>query len=327
MSVADRAAGPLAAQSGALLEPSEAPGRVLVPYGQGRSRGLDAGELGAHGAAMDPPVALGLPVVPGLTVPAGASASLGEPDTAEAAVGLVEQLAGRRIGDTGRPLLLRLSASAPTEIAGLPPDLACLGVTSGNADDLCAVIGRAEALYEVWAATVRMIAEYALGVSGAELDDALLDTPEPRARVEALLSLVARHGSRPFPDDPAQQLALAARALLARWDSPRARRSRRAQRLPAGLSLALHVQALRIGPARLRATARRSAAIRRPGGSPPRAPSSGACAPSHRCWCCSSPCRSSSPCSSGPTSPRSSRSKAPISSSGWARPHWCCSAC
>ncbi|UOB08496.1 PEP-utilizing enzyme [Streptomyces sp. HP-A2021] len=249
MSVADRAAGPLAAQSGALLEPSEAPGRVLVPYGQGRSRGLDAGELGAHGAAMDRLVALGLPVVPGLTVPAGASASLGEPDTAEAAVGLVEQLAGRRIGDTGRPLLLRLSASAPTEIAGLPPDLACLGVTSGNADDLCAVIGRAEALYEVWAATVRMIAEYALGVSGAELDDALLDTPEPRARVEALLSLVARHGSRPFPDDPAQQLALAARALLARWDSPRARRSRRAQRLPAGLSLALHVQALRIGPA------------------------------------------------------------------------------
>ncbi|CAM5412582.1 Crotonobetainyl-CoA reductase [Streptomyces violarus] len=248
MSVADRAAGPLA-QSGAPLAPSEAPGRVLVPYGQGRIRGLDADELGAHGAAMDRLVALGLPVVPGLTVPAGASTSLGEPGTAEAAVDLVEQLSGRRIGDAGRPLLLRLSASAPTEIAGLPPDLACLGVTSGNADDLGAVIGRTEALHEVWAATVRMVAEYALDVSGAVLDDALLDTPEPRARVEALLALVARHGSQPFPDDPAQQLALAARALLARWDSPRARRSRRAQRLPADLTLALHVQALRIGPA------------------------------------------------------------------------------
>ncbi|MDK1346924.1 PEP-utilizing enzyme [Streptomyces sp. 378] len=248
MSVADREAGPLA-QSGAPLASSEVPGRVLVPYGQGRIRGLDADELGAHGAAMDRLVALGLPVVPGLTVPAGASASLGEDDTAEAAVGLVEQLSGRRIGDVARPLLLRLSASAPTEIAGLPPDLACLGVTSDNADDLCAVIGRAEALYEVWAATVRMIAEYALDVSGAVLDDALLDTPGPRARVEALLTLVARHGSQPFPDDPAQQLALAARALLARWDSPRARRSRRAQRLPADLTLALHVQALRIGPA------------------------------------------------------------------------------
>ncbi|MBE4733359.1 pyruvate, phosphate dikinase [Streptomyces sp. ND05-3B] len=228
---------------------SEAPGRVLVPYGQGRIRGLDAVELGVHGAAMDGLVALGLPVVPGLTVPAGASTSLCEPGTARAAVDLIEQLSGRRIGDAGRPLLLRLSASAPTEIAGLPPDLACLGVTPSAADDLCAVIGRADALHEVWAAGVRMIAEYALDVPGATLDDLLLDTPEPRARVEALLSLVARHGSRPFPDDPAQQLALAARALLARWDSPRARRSRKAQRLPADLGIALHVQALRIGPA------------------------------------------------------------------------------
>ncbi|MGY4737268.1 putative PEP-binding protein [Streptomyces sp. ATMOS53] len=248
MSVTDREAGPLA-QSEASRTPSEAPSRSLVPYGQGRIRGLDAAELGAHGAAMDRLVALGLPVVPGLTVPADASASLCEHDTARSAVDLVEQLSGRRIGDPTRPLLLRLSASAPTEIAGLPPDLACLGVTPGNADDLCAVIGRAEALHEVWAATVRMIAEYALDVPGDVLDDALLDTPEPRAQVEALLALVAQHGSGPFPDDPAEQLALAARALLGRWDSPRARRSRRAQRLPADLAVALHVQALRIGPA------------------------------------------------------------------------------
>ncbi|NEC88546.1 putative PEP-binding protein [Streptomyces sp. SID12501] len=257
MSVTDREADPLA-QPGAPLAPSGTlgssaatapPGLTLVPYGQGRIRGLDADELGAHGAAMDRLVALGLPVVPGLTVPAGAAASLCGTDIAEAAVALVEQLAGRRIGDAARPLLLRLSASAPTDIAGLPPDLACLGIAPDRADDLCAVIGRSDALYEVWAATVRMIAEYALDVPGAVLDDALLDAPAPRARIEVLLSLVAEHGSRPFPDDPAQQLALAARALLARWDSPRARRSRRSQRLPAELPVALHVQALRIGPA------------------------------------------------------------------------------
>ncbi|MEV0225646.1 putative PEP-binding protein [Streptomyces sp. NPDC050704] len=253
MSVTDRQAGPLPSSEArdaldGLAQPT-APGRVLVPYGQGRTRGLDADELGAHGTAMDRLVALGLPVVPGVTVPASAAASLGEPGTARAAVELVEQLSGRRIAEAGRPLLLRLSASAPTEIAGLPPDLACLGVTPANAGDLCAVIGREEALYEVWAATIRMTAEYALDVPGPVLDDALLDTSEPRARVEALLTLVARHASRPYPEDPAEQLALAARAVLGRWDSPRARRSRRAQRLPAELGIALHVQALRIGPA------------------------------------------------------------------------------
>ena len=259
MSVTDRRSDAVAPPQGArprntaeFQDPAlpQAPSLALVPYGQGRIRGLDAGELGAHGIAMDRLVALGLPVVPGLTVAAGSASALGEPGTAGAAVELVEQLSGRRIGDPARPLLLRLSASAPSEVAGLPPDLACLGVTPAGAGDLCAVIGRAEALYEVWAATVRMIAEYALDVPAALLDDALLDAPAgPRARVEALLSLVAQHAEHPFPDDPAQQLALAARAVLARWDSPRARRSRRAQRLPADLGIALHVQALRIGPA------------------------------------------------------------------------------
>jgi pyruvate, orthophosphate dikinase len=42
---------------------------IFVPYGQGRARGLDGSELGAHGAELDRLVALGLPVVPGLTVP------------------------------------------------------------------------------------------------------------------------------------------------------------------------------------------------------------------------------------------------------------------
>ncbi|GGK71011.1 putative PEP-binding protein [Streptomyces flaveus] len=240
MSITDRHSGTLAQ--------TYTPSHALVPYGQGRIRGLDAGELGTHGIAMDRLVALGLPVVPGLTVPAGSAASLCEPGTARAALDLVEQLSGRRIGDRSRPLLLRLSASASTEVAGLPPELACIGITPADADGIRAVIGRDDVLYEVWAATVRMIAEYALDVPAPELDDASLDAPDARARVDALLSTVARHAERPYPDDPAEQLALAARAVLGRWASPRARRSRKAQRLPAELGIALHVQAVRIGP-------------------------------------------------------------------------------
>ena len=63
MSVTDREAAPTPASGTPLLSPGT-PGRILVPYGQGRIRGLDADELGAHGAAMDGLVALGLPVVP-----------------------------------------------------------------------------------------------------------------------------------------------------------------------------------------------------------------------------------------------------------------------
>ena len=46
---------------------TDAVSTIFVPYGQGRGRGLDEAELGAHGAEVDRLVALGLPVVPGVT--------------------------------------------------------------------------------------------------------------------------------------------------------------------------------------------------------------------------------------------------------------------
>ena len=46
---------------------TEALAAIFVPYGQGRGRGLDEMELGAHGVELDRLVSLGLPVVPGLT--------------------------------------------------------------------------------------------------------------------------------------------------------------------------------------------------------------------------------------------------------------------
>ena len=48
----------------------------FVPYGQGQARGLDVHELGSHGVELDRLVALGLPVVPGLSIPASHAQAL-----------------------------------------------------------------------------------------------------------------------------------------------------------------------------------------------------------------------------------------------------------
>ena len=71
--------------------------RAAVPYGQGRARGLGADVLGVHGVEMDNLVALGLPVVPGLTVPIGAGSGLQDHETATTAIDLLEKLAVRGI--------------------------------------------------------------------------------------------------------------------------------------------------------------------------------------------------------------------------------------
>jgi len=223
-------------------------GAPLVPYGQGRARGLGADELGVHGDEMDRLVALGLPVVPGLTVPASRAAELTDPAVARHAVDLMQELVGRAVGAAAHPMLLRLSASAPVAASGLPPEVPALGVSWENAPALAALIGRDADLYAAWAGVIRFLAQGPLELSPDDLDDAVAGVLGPQDQVRVLLELCEQKGLRPFPSDPAEQLALAAAAVLQRWASPRGKRARRTQSLPEDLGLALHVQALRIGP-------------------------------------------------------------------------------
>ncbi len=227
---------------------SPSPGPHLVPYGQGHARGLDAAELGVHGMEMDSLVRLGLPTVPGLTIPASHAGDLTDVTVARGAVDLLSALAGRRVGQADRPMLLRLVASAPVPAAGLPPMVAGLGLSLATAPALGVAIGRADTLYETWSATVRTIAEGALGVPADDIDDLVLDNPDPAKQLHALLDMCEQLGKGPYPQDPAEQVALAATAQLARWNSPRGRRARTAQSLPADTPIAFHLQALLIGP-------------------------------------------------------------------------------
>jgi pyruvate,orthophosphate dikinase len=219
---------------------------IFVPYGQGRGRGLDVTELGVHGVELDRLVALGLPVVPGLTVPVSHAASLARPEVAQAAIDLLAQVAGRQFGDPAHPVLIRLLASTPAG-GGVPADLPGLGITAASAPALDEIVGSSQAVYDVFAAAIRYVGEHGAGIPGDDFADAEYDVTSHSDRVHKFLALSAAAGC-PYPDDPAGQLAQAAQATLRRWASPRARRQRRGQGLPDDLRLALHVQAIRVGP-------------------------------------------------------------------------------
>jgi hypothetical protein len=107
----------------------------LVPFGKGFERGLDVRSLCTRGVQMETLAGLGLPVATGLTIPVPNVPGLVSADRAEAAVNLLETIAGRTVGSTtadGGILLLRLSASAPLDAAGLPPDLVAIGLTNAR---------------------------------------------------------------------------------------------------------------------------------------------------------------------------------------------------
>lgn len=220
---------------------------MFVPYGQGTARGLGDAELGRHGVEVDRLVGLGLPVVPGLTVPVAYAPSLAESHTARAAVELLQQLAGRRLDDPDHPMLIRLLAGASSAGgAGTTADLPGLGVTARSVSVLNDLVGTNGAVHEVFASVVRFVGEHALGVPADDFADAEYTAATPAERAGAFLALCADAG-QPFPDDPAEQLALAAQAALNRWASPRARRQRRGQGLPDDLGIAFSVQAVRVG--------------------------------------------------------------------------------
>jgi pyruvate,orthophosphate dikinase len=227
---------------------TDAVSAIFIPYGQGRARGLDQDELGNHGVEVDRLVALGLPVVPGLTVPIAHAASLGEVEVARVAVDLLQQLVGRHIGDLTHPVLIRLLASTSAGgSAGAPVDIPGLGVTANTVAALDEMVGSDGAIYDVFAAVIRYVCEHVGGIPVDDFADAEYTASTLSERVKAYLELSSAEGF-PFPDDPAEQLARAATAMRRRWVSPRARRSRRGQGLPEDLPLAFHVQAVRVGP-------------------------------------------------------------------------------
>ena len=88
--------------------------RCSCPTARAWPAGSTTTSSARHGVEVDRLVALGLPVVPGLTVPVVARRSRStEPGVARAAVDLLQQLAGRRFDDPNHPLLIRLLAGTP----------------------------------------------------------------------------------------------------------------------------------------------------------------------------------------------------------------------
>jgi pyruvate, orthophosphate dikinase len=216
----------------------------LVPFGRGIERGLDERSLCTRGVQLETLAGLGLPVGAGLTIPVPNVPALTSPDRAKAAVRLLESLSGRKVGSTtaaGGLALLRLSASAPVEAAGLPPDLVCIGVKGALIPDGLGPTAAAD-LGSAWWKAAAFIAENALAVPADDIGAIALDIADPAERIGPLIALCAERGNSPFPTKISHQVAAGAAAMLARWNSPRATRARRKQNLSEDLPLALHLE-------------------------------------------------------------------------------------
>ena len=217
-------------------------GAILGWIGPG-GEPLDPDAFGDRAALLSRAAALGLPVPPGVALPAPALAGLGREGPALAeAVGLIEAATGQSLGDPQTPLLLSLRP-ARSGCGGVAPAILDIGAALRHGPRSPRATGARSR--GAGAALVQSYGSAALGIESEDFEYALHDALKARRGRERDRSLrrgadragrgparADRRGRRGDPRRPLAQLADGIAALAAAWASPRARLRREAPAPP-----------------------------------------------------------------------------------------------
>ncbi|MCW2797953.1 MAG: pyruvate phosphate dikinase [Nocardioides sp.] len=225
--------------------------------------------LGGKGANLAEMTNLGLPVPPGFTITTEACraylANGSEPETLAAEIAehrrALEEQMGRRLGDPVDPLLVSVRSGAKFSMPGMMETVLNVGLNDESVAGLAQQSGDERFAMDSYRRLLQMFGNTVLGVDGhvfsEELDrlksrrgsDADVDllTEDLHELVSTYKELIRDHTGGEFPQDPADQLAQAMRAVFDSWNTERARLYRRQERIPEDLGTAVNVQAMVFG--------------------------------------------------------------------------------
>jgi pyruvate, orthophosphate dikinase len=241
-------------------------GRYVFDFAEGSMDQKDL--LGGKGANLAEMTRLGLPVPPGFTI--GTTACRAYLDTGDFPAGLSEEITAhlgrlertmsQRLGDPGDPLLISVRSGGKFSMPGMMETILDIGITDESVHGLAKHSGDKHFAWDSYRRLLQMYARTVLDVPDDLLQAAVsteyaewgVGTPEelPAAAIEracaALKQVIADQG-RPFPQDPAEQLDLAVRAVFRSWSTPRARLYRHQEHIPDDLGTAVNVMAMVFG--------------------------------------------------------------------------------
>ncbi|MFD5593431.1 pyruvate, phosphate dikinase [Streptomyces griseorubiginosus] len=243
------------------------PTKYVYTFAEG-SREM-AGLLGGKGAGLAEMTRLGLPVPPGFTVTTEACkvylATGEEPpelgvEAARALAGL-EHAMGRTLGAADDPLLVSVRSGARFSMPGMMDTILDIGLNDESVAGFAKVTGDERSAWDSYRRLVQMFGHTVMGVDGDLFEEAIaahrtalgvatdheLATTELVVLVEEFKELIRRETGERFPQDPAEQLARAVRAVFDSWNGERARVYRHREHIPEDLGTAVNVQAMVFG--------------------------------------------------------------------------------
>jgi pyruvate,orthophosphate dikinase len=237
----------------------------------GRDGVPDARRVGFKAHNLMHMAAMGLPVPQGFVLSTdwcratqsgkGVKAQL---DSAlQAGIRDLERSTGLGFGSPRRPLLVSVRSGAPVSMPGMMETVLNVGLNEGSLAGLLRLAGDHRLAWDSYRRLIQAFAEIVDHAPPApfeaELDKALnksrvafarhLDFRALRSLAQIYLGLYREHTGHDFPQDPHEQLAAAAQAVFASWQSPKAVEYRRLNGLADDLGTAVTVQRMVFGNA------------------------------------------------------------------------------
>ena len=241
-------------------------------FGGGSADGgtADKNLLGGKGANLAEMAGIGLPVPPGFTITTEICTLYNErgqsfPDDLAPGVqdGMrhIEEITGRRFGDTSSPLLVSVRSGARASMPGMMDTVLNLGLNDQTVEGLAKESGDARFAWDSYRRFIQMYSDVVLGVDHYIFEDALeiakedkgvhldteLEADDLRALVETYKARVEEELGRPFPQAPQDQLWGGIRAVFDSWNTERAKIYRRLNSIPHEWGTAVNVQAMVFG--------------------------------------------------------------------------------
>jgi pyruvate, orthophosphate dikinase len=178
-----------------------------------------------------------------------------------AALERLEDQSGKRLGDRDDPLLVSVRSGARESMPGMLDTVLNLGLNDQSVLGLARVTDNERFAWDSYRRFVQMFGNVSRGIDGQRFEDAIQEaksargvTQDTELDVEALAELTATfktiyrdHTGEDFPQDPAEQLRLAIRAVFDSWVGERAVSYRRLNRIPDDWGTAVNVQQMVFG--------------------------------------------------------------------------------
>ncbi|MEE1312815.1 MAG: pyruvate, phosphate dikinase [Lachnospiraceae bacterium] len=226
--------------------------------------------LGGKGANLAEMTGLGLPIPQGFTVTTEACTNYYEcgkkiSDEVEAQIfeGLknLEEMQGKKFGDTEDPLLVSVRSGARVSMPGMMDTILNLGLNDVAVEGFAKKTGNPRFAYDSYRRFIQMFSDVVKEVDKAKFENALgmmktakgakfdtdLTADDLKELINVYKSIYREALGEEFPQDPKVQLLEAVKAVFRSWDNPRAIYYRRMNDIPGDWGTAVNVQAMVFG--------------------------------------------------------------------------------